>query len=131
MNPRAMYAELMIVILMFTVFSCMPKVIPPPDQQRSILVNVQAEDAYRAVKPALMKNGYQITGRDITVGLTKAKKINHNKHLIITVKSKPPEGTVVKIKLIVRKNGKPISVPEKTMTEVDTILQQIKLMAEK
>ena len=116
------------VLLLFAV-SCAPKLIPPQDQHRMMRVDKSVNDVYRAVKPSLLKNGYAITERDITTGVVKARKINGEKMLIISVKRHPDGGTFVKMRLIVKKNGRPLRVPEKTMLELEKILQDMKAIS--
>ena len=116
----------MIFILFFSVVDCAIKMVPPEQQYSSISIFAPFQETYKAVKPALMKNGYKILARDITVGLVKAKKINRNKFLEIIVKPKSEQESFVNIQLIVEKNGRRLGVSEKTMAEIETILDDIK-----
>jgi len=117
---------ILIFILFFSVVDCAIKMVPPEQQYSSISIFAPFQETYKAVKPALMKNGYKILARDITVGLVKAKKINRNKFLEIIVKPKSEQESFVNIQLIVEKNGRRLGVSEKTMAEIETILDDIK-----
>lgn len=117
---------LLIFIPYFLVTACAIKIIPPEQQYRSFSISAPFQKTYKAIKPALMKNGYKILTRDITVGLVKAKKINRNKYLEIMVKPKSNQKSFVNIQLIVEKNGRRLGVSKKSMTEIETILDNIK-----
>ena len=109
--------------------SCAPKLVPPQDQHRMRRVQAPVDVVYRAVKPSLMKHGYVIVDSDVTIGLTKARKINGKKFMVISVKKQSEGGSFVKIKLIAIKNGRPLKVPEKTMLELENILQDIEIIS--
>lgn len=119
---------LLCAFLMLTC-SCAPQLIPPREQHRMTIIEAPPRMIFRAVKPALMKNGYEIIHRDITTGLVKAHKIGMNRHLVIRVRKKGPNASTVKINVIAKKNGRVLSVPEKTMLEVEAILNELKQLA--
>ena len=115
--------------ILFFILSCSPKLIPPQEQYRDRVINAQVNATFRAVEPSLMKTGYAIVERDISTGMIKAKKINGDKILVISVRNHPAGGSHVKIKLIVRKKGRLLRVPEKAMHEIDMILDEIRRLA--
>ena len=120
---------LSVLVLPFLFLSCASKLVPPQDQHRTIKVAAPVNAVYRAVKPSLMKHGYIIVDRDITTGVTKARRRNDNKMVVISVRRNPEDNALVKIRLIAEKNGRPLQVPEKTMNELDQILQDIQHIA--
>ena len=120
---------LCVLILFFFTISCAPKLVPPQDQHRMAKVEAPVNVVYRAVKLSLVKHGYAIVDRDITVGLTKARKINGKKLVVVSVRNHHEGGAFVKIRLIAGKKGRPANVPEKTMSELENILQDIETIS--
>ena len=120
---------LFVLVLSFFFLSCASKLVPPHEQHRMATVKAPVNVVYRSVKPSLMKNGYTIVHRDIKTGVTKAGKRNGKKMVVISVRRNPEGHALVKIRLIARKNGRPLAVPEKTMCELEKILQDIESIA--
>lgn len=119
--PRCLFVS----ILALSVISCALQMIPIRKQYRTRLIVAPYEITFPAVKSALMKNGYEIIGMDFQMGQIEAKKIRNNKYLKISVNPEKRKGVIVKINLSVWKNGNRLSVSERTMTELDTILEDI------
>jgi hypothetical protein len=122
---------LLVLILALFAVSCSLQMIPIRKQYRTRFIAASYENTFLAVKSALMKNGYKIDEMDFQMGQIEAIKIRKNKYLTISVKSEEGKGIFVKINLAVWKNGKRLSVSEKTMAELDTILNEINAVAKR
>ena len=123
------------IFLVFLLFSCLPKMIQPRDQHMAIIVSAPMKEAFLAVRPSLIKYNYQIDKADVAVGMVKGVKTrgssNVTKEIIISVQSVDAKTSQVKINLSVTKYDvqggcRQLSVPEKTMKELEGILNEIK-----
>jgi hypothetical protein len=116
---------LLVLILALFAVSCSLQMIPIRKQYRTRLIAAPYESTFLAVKSALMKNGYKIVAMDFQMGQIEAKKIRKNKYLRASINPKKRKGVLVKINLEVWKNGRRLDVSERTMAELDSILEEI------
>lgn len=123
------------LFLIVALVSCSLKTIPPEKQYKEAIVPVPFTEAYKLIRPCLIKYNYDIVSMDITIGAIKAvSQRNRDKQLHVTVSPAGNDQTSVKLKLDVRKHSmtgeyKRIPVPEKFMDELDNILEEIKRRA--
>ena len=126
---------LLMILILLAFVSCSLKTIPPEKQYKEAIVPVPFAEAYKLIRPCLIKYNYDINDMDITVGAIKAvSQRNRDKQLHVTVSAAGNDKTSVKLKLDVRKHSmtgeyKRIPVPEKFMDELDGILEEIKRRA--